>query len=86
MATLEQQEIYGLRQRISRLEAQVEQLYKHLGITFVEDLRAGDDPQVIAALRSNNMIEAIKYYREKNNVGLAEAKTAVEEMRSRLGI
>jgi ribosomal protein L7/L12 len=86
MATVEQQEIYGLRQRISRLEAQVDQLYKHLGITFVEDIRAGDDPKVIAALRANNMIEAIKYYREKNNVGLAEAKLAVEEMRARLGI
>lgn len=86
MATVEQQEIYGLRQRISRLEAQVDQLYKHLSITFVEDIRAGDDPKVIAALRANNMIEAIKYYREKNNVGLAEAKLAVEEMRARLGI
>jgi ribosomal protein L7/L12 len=64
----------------------LEYIYQHLGVTFVEDTRLTDDPQVIAASRSNNMLEAIKFYREKNDVGLAEAKSAVEEMRTRLGI
>ena len=86
MSTIEQQEISLLRQRINRLEAQVELLYRHLGITFVEDSRDTDDPRIVAALRSNNMIEAIKLYREKTGVGLAEAKSAVEAMRGRLGI
>ncbi len=86
MSTLEQQEISLLRQRINRLEAQVDQLYRHLGLTFVEDSRETDDPKIIAALRANNMIEAIKLYRERTNVSLAEAKSAVEAMRSRLGI
>jgi ribosomal protein L7/L12 len=86
MATLEQQEISQLKQQIYRLQAQVEYLYRHLGVTFVEDVHAGDDPKVIAALRSNNVIEAIKAYRERYDVGLAEAKSAVEEMRARLGI
>ena len=86
MSTLEQQEISLLRQRINRLEAQVELLYRHLGITYVEDSRDTDDPRIVAALRSNNMIEAIKLYREKTGVGLAEAKSAVEAMRGRLGI
>jgi len=86
MSTIEQQEISLLRQRINRLEAQVELLYRHLGITFVEDSRDTDDPRIVAALRSNNMIEAIKLYRERTNVGLAEAKSAVEAMRGRLGI
>ena len=86
MASLEQQEIASLRQRVIRLEAQLDYVYRHLGITFVEPTHAGDDPQVIAALRSNNVIEAIKHYRERTGVGLAEAKSAVEEMRARLGI
>lgn len=86
MPTQEQQEIYDLRQRINRLGAQVEYLYKHLGITFVEDVQAGDDPKVLAALRSNNVIEAVKLYRERFNVGLAEAKIAVDEIRARVGL
>lgn len=86
MSTIEQQEISLLRQRINRLEAQVELLYRHLGINFVEDSRDTDDPRIVAALRSNNVIEAIKLYRERTGVGLAEAKSAVEAMRGRLGI
>jgi len=86
MPSQEQEEIGLLRGRISRLEARLDYLYKHLGVTFVEDTRLTDDPQVIAALKANSLIDAIKYYREKQNVGLAEAKAAVEEMRTRLGI
>jgi hypothetical protein len=91
MSTQEQQEIVLLKGRISRLEARLEYLYKHLGVTFVEDTRLTDDPKVIAALKANNMIEAIKLYRMATSTGsvtisLEEAKMAVEEMRSRLGI
>ena len=86
MPTLDQQEISALKGRVSRLEARLEYIYQHLGLTFVEDTRLADDPQIIEALKRNNIIEAIKYYREKTGVGLAEAKSAVEEMRTRLGI
>ena len=86
MSTLDQQDIASIRQRVIRLEAQVEYLYRHLGVTFVENSYETDDPQVIEALRSNNLIEAIKHYRERTGVGLAEAKSAVEAMRKRLGI
>lgn len=86
MSTLDQQDIASLRQKVIRLEAQVEFLYRHLGVTFIEDTRPGDNPEVVAALRANNMIEAIKVYRGITGVGLAEAKSAVEGMRLRLGI
>ncbi len=86
MSTLDQQDIASIRQRVIRLEAQLEYLYRHLGVTFVENSYETDDPQVIEALRSNNLIEAIKHYRERTGVGLAEAKSAVEAMRKRLGI
>lgn len=86
MSSLEQQEISVLKGRISRLEARLEFIYKHLGVSFVEDTRLTDDPKVIAALKANNLLEAIKHYRAANNVSLEEAKYAVEEMRARLGI
>lgn len=86
MPTAEQHEIELLRSRINRLEAQLDFVYKHFGLTFVENVQPGDDPRVIDALRKNNMIEAIKIYRELTNTGLAEAKTAVEGIRARRGI
>lgn len=86
MPTLEQQEISLLKGRISRLEARLEFIYKHLGVTFIEDTRLTDDPKVIAALKANNLLEAIKFYRMATNASFEEAKSAVEEVRVRLGI
>lgn len=91
MPNQEQQEIVLLKGRISGLEARLEYLYKHLGVTFVEDTRLTDDPKVVAALKANNLIEAIKLYRIATSTGsvtvsLEEAKMAVEEMRARLGL
>ena len=75
-----------MRSRIVNLEAQVDFLYRHLGVTYVENNSPDDDPRIIDALRKNNIIEAIKYYREINDIGLAEAKAAVEAIRARRGI
>lgn len=86
MPTLEQQEIALLKGRVSRLEARLEFIYKHLGVTFVEDARPADDPKVIEALKANKMLDAIKFYRMATNASLEEAKSAIEEMRARLGI
>ncbi|HNK64593.1 MAG TPA: hypothetical protein PKL78_01710 [Anaerolineales bacterium] len=86
MSTLEMQEIAALKQRIFRLEAQVDQLYRHLSLTFVEQAEASDDPRIIEALRRNNIIEAVKYYREVTGVSLEAAKAAVDEIRARRGI
>jgi hypothetical protein len=86
MSTVEQQELNLLRSRVVHLEAQVDFLYRHLGVRFVEQHSPDDDPRIIDALRKNNMIEAIKIYREINDIGLAEAKAAVEGIRARHGI
>ena len=86
MPTLEQEEIALLKGRVNRLEARLEFLYQHLGVTFVEDVHAGDNPQVIAALKASNMLEAIKLYRMATNASLEQAKFAIQEMRTRLGI
>jgi hypothetical protein len=86
MPTLEQREISLLEGRVSRLEARLEYIYRHLGVTFVEDVHPTDDPQVIEALKANNILAAIKFYRLGNNASLEEAKAAIEAMRGRLGI
>jgi ribosomal protein L7/L12 len=86
MPTAEQHENELLRSRVSRLETEVDFLYKHFGLTFSENASPGDDPRVIEALKRDNIIEAIKIYRELTNAGLAESKTAVEEIRRRRGL
>jgi ribosomal protein L7/L12 len=86
MSSAEQQEINLLRSRIVQLEAQIDFLYRHLGITYVENNSPEDDPRIIDALRRHNVIEAIKYYREINDIGLAEAKAAIEAIRARRGL
>lgn len=86
MPTQEQQEIAQMKGRLSRLEARLEFIYRHLDVTFVEDTRLSDDPKVIAAIKANNITEAIKLYRQATNANLEEARMGVEELRTRLGI
>jgi ribosomal protein L7/L12 len=79
-------ELIDLRTRVSRLEAQIEALYQHLGLNLGDDqsLAHEDDP-VIDVLRTGNLLEAIKVYRQIHNVSLVEAKTAVENLKNQIG-
>ena len=69
-----------LRSRINELEDKLKLVYRHLNIEYGDP---GNDPlmfpQLQAALRSGNKIEAIKIYRELTGVGLAEAKDAIDK-------
>lgn len=47
-------------------------------------IRQVNDSEIEAQIRSGHMIDAIKLYREKNGVGLKEAKDAVEAWRDRI--
>ncbi len=78
-------ELVSLRRRVMDLEAQVEFLYRRLGVTFVPDPSLIDDSKIIEQLKKGNLIEAIKIYRQTYNTGLAEAKKAVEELKARGG-
>ncbi|MBI5839586.1 MAG: hypothetical protein HZB19_05735 [Chloroflexi bacterium] len=78
-------EVADLRSRVVRLEAQVEFLYKRLNVEYMEDSSFAD-AKVIETLKTRNLIEAIKVYREIHDVGLAEAKNAVERIKARLGL
>jgi ribosomal protein L7/L12 len=86
MSTVEQQDIALLRKDIYRLKAQMDQLYRHLGLAFVENTSENDDPRVIAALRAGKVMDAVKLYREKTELSFEAAKSAVDEMRGRLGL
>ncbi len=53
------------------------------GFTFASDASddsALEDPQVVEMVGSGNKIGAIKRYRELTGVGLAEAKTAIDNL------
>lgn len=47
-------------------------------------LRQVEDAEIEAEIRSGNLLNAIKLYREKTGVGLKDAKDAVEAWRDRL--
>jgi hypothetical protein len=57
------------RSRLSRIEAKLDLLVNHAGLTF--DPKAGVPAGVLEALECGNKIEAIKLYREATGVGLA---------------
>lgn len=76
------EDIVALSSRIRELENRLKYLYDHFKIEYVET----PDPihaKVIELVKKGNKIEAIKEYREIHNVGLAEAKHAVDAMESK---
>ena len=78
-------EILVLRARVAELESRVDFLYNHFGIVHVQDTSMSN-ARVVEMLKKGNKIEAIKIYREIYNCGLAEAKQAVENIETRLGL
>ena len=72
-------EVMELRARVLELEGKIEFLYRHLGVTYVKEISEADR-KVAEVLKTGSVIEAIKVYREIHEVGLAEAKRAVEEI------
>ncbi|GAA2622366.1 hypothetical protein GCM10010399_62010 [Dactylosporangium fulvum] len=70
--------------RLARLERQIAFLYRHFGLDpqLADAFAAAGDmpPEFTEALRKQNLILAIKIYRQVTGVGLAEAKDAVERL------
>lgn len=77
-----EQDLINLRARVNELEDRLEFIYKHLRIEYVDNPDASN-AKVIALIKAGNKLEAIKVYREIYNVGLAEAKEAVDGMEAR---
>jgi ribosomal protein L7/L12 len=75
---------HRIEMRVAQLEQKVSELYRRIGESepgFEEGAAAaGQNPELIEALRDNNEIKAIKIYRGMTGAGLAEAKKAVDEI------
>lgn len=80
-------QIQALRTRVAKLEAEMRFLYKHLNVTFVPTFEVDPaDAEVVEWLKKKNEIKAMGAYRAIHNVSLSEAKAAVDEIRSGLGL
>jgi len=70
--------------RLARLERQVAFLYRHFGLdpALADVFPAADGlpPEFVAALRRQDLITAIKLYRQVTGAGLADAKETVERI------
>ncbi len=75
-----------LRNRVYQLQAQVDFLYQHLGLTFVPGETGTEDPRIVDALKKGNLLLAMKFYRELHNCDAPTAQDAVMTIRGRLGI
>ncbi len=78
-----------LQSRVRELEDKLQFLYHRLNIDYTSASSDSDpalSPQIQNALRRGNKIEAIKIYRELTNVGLAEAKRAIDDLEANLGL
>jgi ribosomal protein L7/L12 len=72
----------GAAVRLAAIERKLDLIMKHHGI--VEPRL--DEPDVVQQLMQGNKIHAIKIYRERTGVGLAEAKDAVEKIARERGL
>ncbi|MFC5219242.1 ribosomal protein L7/L12 [Streptomyces coerulescens] len=63
--------------RVARVERKLDLIMHHLGVGEPADPRMDE---VVALLRSDKKIQAIKAYREITGAGLKEAADAVERM------
>src|SRR5512140_129260 len=69
-----------LRDRVYKLQAQVDFLYQHLGISFTPDVTA-DDPRIVDALKKNDILGAMKVHRQLYNSDAGTAQEAVLEIK-----
>jgi ribosomal protein L7/L12 len=74
-----------LQARVLEAEKRLDFLYRHLGVEFVREI-GEEDQRVADVLRTGNVIEAIKVYRDIHDVDLLSAKQAVEAMKSQMGL
>ena len=79
-------DILLLKSRINELEEKLQFLYQRLNIDYAAPTTDSSlAPEIQDVLRRGNKIEAIKIYRERTGVGLAEAKQVIDRFESRFG-
>jgi ribosomal protein L7/L12 len=68
--------------RLAAIERKLDLIMKHHGIIEPRT----EEPDVVQELMQGRKIQAIKIYRERTGVGLAEAKDAVEKIARERGL
>jgi ribosomal protein L7/L12 len=76
-------EIASLRQALARLEDKVDYLYRYLNLDYQAPAPAYE-AEAQALLRQRRDIDAIKLVRQHTNLGLAEAKAIIDELKRRM--
>lgn len=74
------EELAELKRQVARQGELIDRLYRHLSLDdlAVDGSAPAVSQEITDAIRSGQMIVAIKLWRERTGVGLAEAKAAVE--------
>lgn len=85
----DQDDIAELKAQVAHLTQLVEQLYYRSGSAMpTSGVPSLDTPpaDILDALRSGQKITAIKLWRERTGLGLAEAKDQMDDLERRLGL
>ncbi len=78
-----EQEVFELRQRVSRLERQVAFLLERLEFEYVDRPDDEVSPEIIDLVRRGNKLGAIKLYRQETGASLRTAKDFVDALFAR---
>jgi ribosomal protein L7/L12 len=84
----DQEDIAELKTQVAHLTRLVEELYYRSGTPVPSEPLSLDTPpaDIVDALRSGQKITAIKLWKERTGVGLAEAKIQMDDLERRLGL
>jgi ribosomal protein L7/L12 len=75
-----QDELFRLRQRVERLEAQMVFLFRNLGVAYPEMPQWQPSAAVVELVVAGETKEAIRLVREETGAGLKDAKRIVETL------
>ena len=73
-------EIFQLRQRITKLENQIAFILHQQGLIYPEEQNMGVSSEIMNLMRQGKKIQAIKLYRQETGVGLKQAKDFVDAL------
>ena len=73
-------EIFQLRQRITKLENQIAFILHLKGLIYPEEQNMGVSSEIMNLMRQGKKIQAIKLYRQETGVGLKQAKDFVDAL------
>lgn len=74
------QEIVKLKERVRKLEHQLDFILDHLQLSPPNEPEPRVSPEILDMLREGRKIEAIKLYREETGLGLKEAKEFIDSL------